>query len=74
MFQGSLRVDEIAIADLRTLLHSVRDELLAQSIIYDCLSTIITADIWNYKTVDCFLDRFFATTMYAELGPSAVVR
>ncbi|CAG9537588.1 unnamed protein product [Cercopithifilaria johnstoni] len=58
--------------NLRTLLHSVRDELLALSIVYNSLSVIITAGIWNYGTVDCFLDRFLAATLYAELRPHPV--
>ncbi|VIO93627.1 Uncharacterized protein BM_BM9409 [Brugia malayi] len=58
--------------NLRTLLHSIRKELLELSIVYNSLSVIITADIWNYGTVDCFLDRFLATTLYAELRPLSV--
>uniref|UniRef100_A0A1I8EGN0 Gamma-tubulin complex component n=1 Tax=Wuchereria bancrofti TaxID=6293 RepID=A0A1I8EGN0_WUCBA len=58
--------------NLRTLLHSVRKELLELSVVYNSLSVIITADIWNYGTVDCFLDRFLATTLYAELRPLSV--
>ncbi|VBB30412.1 unnamed protein product [Acanthocheilonema viteae] len=58
--------------NLRTLLHSIRDELLTLSIVYNSLSVIITAGIWNYGTVDCFLDRFLATILYAELRPHPV--
>ncbi|VDK77946.1 unnamed protein product [Litomosoides sigmodontis] len=58
--------------NLRTLLHSIRNELLALSIVYNSLSVIITAGIWNYATVNCFLDRFLATTLYAELRPRSV--
>uniref|UniRef100_A0A0R3RKT6 Gamma-tubulin complex component n=1 Tax=Elaeophora elaphi TaxID=1147741 RepID=A0A0R3RKT6_9BILA len=58
--------------NLHTLLYSIRDELLALSIVHNSLSVIITADVWNYLTVDCFLDRFLATTLYAELRPHSV--
>ncbi|MCP9261342.1 hypothetical protein DINM_004716 [Dirofilaria immitis] len=67
---GELYNDDIL--NLRTLLHSIRDELLELSAVYNSLSVIITTDIWNYRTVDCFLDRFLATTLYAELRPHSV--
>uniref|UniRef100_A0A2K6VIB3 Gamma-tubulin complex component n=1 Tax=Onchocerca volvulus TaxID=6282 RepID=A0A2K6VIB3_ONCVO len=58
--------------NLRTLLHSVRDELLKLSAVYNSLSVMITANIWNYRAVDCFLDRFLTTTLYTELRPHSV--
>uniref|UniRef100_A0A915PNK0 Gamma-tubulin complex component n=1 Tax=Setaria digitata TaxID=48799 RepID=A0A915PNK0_9BILA len=58
--------------NLRTLFHSIRDEILALSVVYNSLSVILTADIWNYQTVDCFLDRFLATILYTELRPYVV--
>ncbi|VDP15402.1 unnamed protein product [Onchocerca flexuosa] len=58
--------------NLRTLLHSIRDELLKLSAVYNSLSVIITTNIWNYRAVDCFLDRFLTTTLYTELRPHSV--
>ncbi|EFO18841.2 hypothetical protein LOAG_09655 [Loa loa] len=58
--------------NLRTLLHSIRNELLQLSVVYNSLSVILNTDIWNYGTVDCFLDRFLSTTLYAELRPHSV--